>query len=342
VPYPDNPQTLNRYVYVANNPLKYVDPSGRLFWLAALAIGAVLGGTISAIQGQPFWKGALIGAVGGFVGWAAGSVLTPILQGTFGQTMGAFLANTTAGALAGAAAGATSAALYGGNFGAAIGFGALFGAASGALFGQLPSTAKGGEPYSLFEKYVWANVVKGMNWLTNTLMTVWQETKAILNAATVGLFNAAYEVFQFGWQSVNNLVAFAARKLTNAQFVETIEGVNLYEGDLSATAITFARRNVIFQRGLTTDLRAALRGSLRETLRHELGHTFQAELLGPAYLPVYLGLSAVSALAGAYPHAVGSVLSPQSRFRDFIGGVASSSYSLHPMEFLLVPVPPWP
>ncbi len=31
VPYPGNPQALNRYSYVANNPLKYVDPSGH-FW----------------------------------------------------------------------------------------------------------------------------------------------------------------------------------------------------------------------------------------------------------------------------------------------------------------------
>ncbi len=29
VPEPGNPQSLNRYAYVTNNPLKYVDPAGR-------------------------------------------------------------------------------------------------------------------------------------------------------------------------------------------------------------------------------------------------------------------------------------------------------------------------
>ena len=28
VPDPSNPQSLNRYAYVRNNPLKFVDPSG--------------------------------------------------------------------------------------------------------------------------------------------------------------------------------------------------------------------------------------------------------------------------------------------------------------------------
>ncbi len=28
VPEPGNPQTLNRYAYVLNNPLRYTDPSG--------------------------------------------------------------------------------------------------------------------------------------------------------------------------------------------------------------------------------------------------------------------------------------------------------------------------
>jgi RHS repeat-associated protein len=30
VPAPGNPQSLNRYAYVYNNPLRYTDPSGRM------------------------------------------------------------------------------------------------------------------------------------------------------------------------------------------------------------------------------------------------------------------------------------------------------------------------
>jgi len=32
VPQPGNPQALNRYAYVLNNPLKHTDPSGHLIF----------------------------------------------------------------------------------------------------------------------------------------------------------------------------------------------------------------------------------------------------------------------------------------------------------------------
>ena len=41
---PDNSQSFNRYSYCLNNPLKYVDPDGELWWLP-IAIGAYLGGS---------------------------------------------------------------------------------------------------------------------------------------------------------------------------------------------------------------------------------------------------------------------------------------------------------
>jgi hypothetical protein len=43
VPSPANPQTLNRYAYTLNNPLKYTDPSGHVGVLAGLAIAAAIG-----------------------------------------------------------------------------------------------------------------------------------------------------------------------------------------------------------------------------------------------------------------------------------------------------------
>jgi len=39
VPDPGNPQALNRYTYVNNNPLKYTDPSGHCPWCIPVAIG---------------------------------------------------------------------------------------------------------------------------------------------------------------------------------------------------------------------------------------------------------------------------------------------------------------
>ncbi len=32
VPNPKNPQAFNRFSYVANNPLKYIDPTGHEWW----------------------------------------------------------------------------------------------------------------------------------------------------------------------------------------------------------------------------------------------------------------------------------------------------------------------
>ncbi len=37
-PDPANPQSLNRYAYVLNNPLKYTDPSGHILATAALQL----------------------------------------------------------------------------------------------------------------------------------------------------------------------------------------------------------------------------------------------------------------------------------------------------------------
>jgi RHS repeat-associated protein len=44
---PYNPQDLNRYSYVKNNPLKYTDPSGHIAWTPIIIVGAgaIYGGT---------------------------------------------------------------------------------------------------------------------------------------------------------------------------------------------------------------------------------------------------------------------------------------------------------
>ena len=47
VPEPGNPQALNRYAYVYNNPLHYTDPSGHCPWCGVIGFGALIGAGVS-------------------------------------------------------------------------------------------------------------------------------------------------------------------------------------------------------------------------------------------------------------------------------------------------------
>jgi hypothetical protein len=53
VPSPGNPQSLNRYAYAGNNPLKYVDPAGH-FAIAPLLLGMGLVGGAFVVGAMVF------------------------------------------------------------------------------------------------------------------------------------------------------------------------------------------------------------------------------------------------------------------------------------------------
>src|SRR5207249_156910 len=80
------PQSHNRYTYVQNNPLAFVDPSGRFAFLVPIvtgAIGAVAAGTVYAITNHDNFNwghfgvavagGAIVGAAAPLVFAAAAS-----------------------------------------------------------------------------------------------------------------------------------------------------------------------------------------------------------------------------------------------------------------------------
>jgi len=121
VPNPGDPQSLNRYAYVQNNPLKYTDPSGHFAnVIVGAAIGAVIGAAVSAgpqiiqnaREGQPLTtnidpgevaKAAAVGAVGGAVAGATfGLALAAAPAVGLGTGLGAHVA---AGAASGVVAG---------------------------------------------------------------------------------------------------------------------------------------------------------------------------------------------------------------------------------------------
>ena len=94
---PGSTQSFNRYSYCLNNPLKYNDPDGELWWIA---IGAAIGGlgnlAIKAYNGQIHgWEDGFvafgIGAAAGAVATVAASAAIASLGAAAGSFGGSFL-----------------------------------------------------------------------------------------------------------------------------------------------------------------------------------------------------------------------------------------------------------
>jgi RHS repeat-associated protein len=121
-------QSLNRYTYCINNPLKFTDPTGHFIdpvtWIIIGAIvGAGVGGGIAAAQGGNFWMGALAGGIAGAFGgygWA--------VYGSAGNIVGA--------AACAAAGGALGALVTGGDPGMAAATAAITATISFGLFSE--------------------------------------------------------------------------------------------------------------------------------------------------------------------------------------------------------------
>jgi RHS repeat-associated protein len=119
-------QNFNRYAYALNNPLKYTDPSGELFWLIPVAIGAYLGGSAVNNNFNPIkwdynnWQTYAGIAVGGAAGYAGitvgGKFATSALAGGAGTINAGIAGGTVGGMLAGGISGAGMTAIMGGNF----------------------------------------------------------------------------------------------------------------------------------------------------------------------------------------------------------------------------------
>ncbi|MBQ9471055.1 MAG: RHS repeat-associated core domain-containing protein, partial [Bacteroidales bacterium] len=101
---PENHQSLNRYAYCMNNPLKYVDPNGEFSVLAVLA-GAAIGGIINLVANAQnidnIWEGIASFAVG-----AGAGALTAV---TGGATSGFWASAWTGLAAAGVSSASVSA-----------------------------------------------------------------------------------------------------------------------------------------------------------------------------------------------------------------------------------------
>jgi RHS repeat-associated protein len=117
VPDWTNPQSLNRYAYCLNNPLKYVDPSGHEGILTAIIVGAIIGAIMGGYRASMnggdviagIFQGAIVGglsaALSGALFYGAGEIATGM-----GPT-----AQMAVHAAAGAVSGAATAVMTGGD-----------------------------------------------------------------------------------------------------------------------------------------------------------------------------------------------------------------------------------
>lgn len=175
---PDWSQNYNRFTYVMNNPLRYVDENGEFFWVA-VGVAAVVTGAINVATHwkeikssgggwKNFAKGVsyfLTGAVAGGVGAAVG-IGTAVGFGSMLTANAAAFANATVGfyqgAIYGAAYGASSgfitgagnSLIEGSKFGYALLNGLMQGSAE-AIFGGVTSGLLSGVRASLSGREFW-------------------------------------------------------------------------------------------------------------------------------------------------------------------------------------------
>jgi RHS repeat-associated protein len=139
---PENTQNYNRYAYVLNNPLMYVDPSGEeaLSFGAVVLIGAVIAATTytltALLADVPFSVGGLakatfIGAASSAVTFGIGSAATNLFTNFYSQA--------TFQAVAHGAFQGSSTAISGGKFWSGFASGALSSIASSAWGGGMSS-----------------------------------------------------------------------------------------------------------------------------------------------------------------------------------------------------------
>lgn len=165
-----NPMAWNRYSYVLNNPLRYLDPSGHFWddfcdwvednWKTIVAIVAVV--AVIALTVVTFGAGALIGVgvgmvVGGVVGGiaasqAGGDVLLGVLTG---------MALGGAASLAGLGIGAGMTALMGNGLTSTLIAGTLSGAVTGGAMGLAAGYAGGAGTGSLMWDKFWKGALTG-------------------------------------------------------------------------------------------------------------------------------------------------------------------------------------
>jgi RHS repeat-associated protein len=153
--FPASPATLHPYLYVANNPVNLVDPSGQIApILAALGIGGIIGGIIAGIShalsnpcqslsdmltSGEFWRdvgiGFVSGALAGLVGFAMPHLL-PLIGINIQASLGAaIIGGAITGGLVSGAGQVVTNLLMGEEWHTGLGSAVIIGIFSGGIAG---------------------------------------------------------------------------------------------------------------------------------------------------------------------------------------------------------------
>ena len=232
VQMPDFSQSFNRYAYALNNPFKYTDPEGELWWLIPIAIGGIINW---AMNGADFtWEGLSYFGVGAVAGASilVGGPLAPVLAGGLTGAGNSFISQGFAGGDGNTWNGSNI------NFWQ-IGNSALMGAITGYVSGQIGGKIS---PYiSQYTSKLGGPVVQDMvsNSLTSGATgftrgagitainggTFEESMQAGWSSAKVGLVTGAASGFVSGWQRAR------------AENVHWFRGESTYKGiDIVGTA----------------------------------------------------------------------------------------------------------
>jgi hypothetical protein len=171
VQLPTDPQNFNRYSYCLNNPLKYTDPDGEVFWIPAVIIGAYLGG--SSVNGTfnpakwhyDSWKtyaGIALGGLAGYAGATIGaSVATSAVAGGASSFSAGVAGGMMGGMISGGINGAGITSIMGGNINDIMynmttgmimgGFGGAISGGIGAAIGDFSGVAGGSFKNGMYE-----------------------------------------------------------------------------------------------------------------------------------------------------------------------------------------------
>ena len=139
VQMPDFSQSFNRYSYCLNNPLKYTDPSGEFWWLAAAMFGGVVNVAMNIDNIDNGWDflgyfgvGAAAGAFGGAVGNAVAGTIG--IGGFAGGAVSGLSGGLSSGFVLGGGNSLVTSGSFEGFFQSAV-TGALIGGVTGAVIG---------------------------------------------------------------------------------------------------------------------------------------------------------------------------------------------------------------